>query len=153
MAEPYLQPVAAFVAVYVSISPHTNHFVICTILAFLKIAVRQIFVLGGIGLKCLFIYLLFMKEQEIFQMHIVTHPERYDIARMLLETSGMFIGEIAKKLGYDTNVTNFHLRILERYGFIETKLRDTGKETPVMARFATPTELLYKMKTFITDLA
>ncbi len=94
-----------------------------------------------------------MKEQEIFQMHVVTQPERYDIARMLLETSGMFIGEIAKKLGYDTNVTNFHLRVLERYGFIKTKLKGTGKETPVMARFATPTELLYKMKTFITDLA
>ena len=94
-----------------------------------------------------------MEEQDVVRRHIATHPVRYRIASMLLETSGSFAGDIAEKLEYDKRLITFHLMELEKYGLIETKLEETGKETPIVDRFASPTENLYRMEPFLSKFA
>ncbi len=94
-----------------------------------------------------------MEEQKALDIHIVTHPVRYDISTMLLEAPGLFFSDIIQKLGHERRVTVYHLRYLERYGFIKTELKETGKKTPLSERFATPTEKLYNMKKLLSILA
>jgi len=44
------------------------------------------------------------------------------------------------------------LGYLERYGLVKTELRKTGREKPVVDRFAEPTEKLYGMENFLLSL-
>jgi len=93
-----------------------------------------------------------MEEEEIVRRHIATHPVRYEIARMLLDTSGLFVYEMAEKLELSEDIVASHLMYLDDCGIIKTELRETGKQTPVVARYVTPTTHLYIMESFLSSL-
>jgi predicted transcriptional regulator len=93
-----------------------------------------------------------MSEERVRNINITTQPARYEIEMVLLENPA-YISDIVKKLGINRRVVIYHLRVLERYGFVKTYLKETGKTTPVSERFAEPTQKLIEMEPLLSSLA
>ena len=83
-----------------------------------------------------------LDEQEVRLAHILTHPVRHTISKLLSENPKMYIAQISDEADVDRKVVTFHLKIMEQEGLINTKL-DTKVPrlgNPVLVRYAWLTE-------------
>lgn len=77
-------------------------------------------------------------EEDIRLAHVITHPRRYQIVKLLRSRKKAYIKEIADELEIDRKVVAFHLRVLEREKLLNTSLKTKVPTTgnPVLVRYA-----------------
>lgn len=85
-------------------------------------------------------------EEKVRLTHVLTHPARYQIAKLLQSKGRAYIAEIAKDLGVDRKVVTFHMRIMEREGLLTTSLqkKQPPKGNPILVRYAKLTDKAVK---------
>ena len=65
-------------------------------------------------------------SRDIELLHVITHPMRYAIVK-ILEKGRSYPSRIAKELGVDRKLVDFHLSILRKYGLVHGEY---GLENP-----------------------
>ena len=82
-----------------------------------------------------------MSSEDIRLAHILTHPVRHQISK-LLQKGKRYIAEISNELGIDRKVISFHIRIMEEEGLIRTSLerKTPPSGNPVLVRYASLTD-------------
>ena len=61
-----------------------------------------------------------IKDQLLKEAHILSHPTRNRIAKLLVEKP-MHIGELTEALGEERRLVSYHLLLLEEHGFVSSE--------------------------------
>lgn len=79
-----------------------------------------------------------LSQEDVRLAHIITHPVRHKIAKLLTNSQKMYIAQMSEELDVDRKVVSFHLRVMERDGLLETKLETKTPHVgnPVLVRYA-----------------
>lgn len=85
-------------------------------------------------------------EEKVRLAHVLTHPARYQIVKLLQNKGRAYIAEMADDLLLDRKLIAFHIRIMEREGLLETSLetKQPPKGNPVLVRYARLTDKAIK---------
>jgi hypothetical protein len=67
---------------------------------------------------------------DVSALRALAHPLRWSLIEVLIASGTATATECAKVLGEPVNSCSFHLRMLEKYGYVERAPTASGKERP-----------------------